>query len=51
MPCYGTSDRTYQNSLTLMEKLGISVKEVNIREAVDIHFRDIGHDKSVLNGT
>ena len=51
MPCYGTSDRTYQNSLTLMEELGISVKEVNIREAVDIHFRDIGHDKSVLNGT
>jgi len=51
MPCYGTSDRTYQNSLTLMEKLGISVKEVNICEAVDIHFRDIGHDKSVLNGT
>ena len=51
MPCYGTSDRTYQNSLTLMEKLGISVKEVNIREAVDLHFRDIGHDKSVLNGT
>ena len=51
MPCYGTSDRTYQNSLTLMEKLGISVKEVNIREAVDIHFRDIGHDKSILNGT
>ena len=51
MPCYGTSDRTYQNSLTLMKKLGISVKEVNIREAVDIHFRDIGHDKSVLNGT
>ena len=27
------------------------MKEVNIREAVDIHFRDIGHDKSVLNGT
>lgn len=51
MPCYGTSDRTYQNSLTLMEKLGISVKEVNIRQAVDIHFRDIGHDKRVLNGT
>ena len=51
MPCYGTSDRTYRNSLDLMEKLGISVKEVNIRQAVDGHFRDIGHDKSVLNGT
>ena len=51
MPCYGTSDRTYRNSLELMEKLGVTGKEVNIRQAVDIHFRDIGHDKSVLNGT
>ena len=51
MPCYGTSDRTYRNALLLMKKLGISVKKVNIREAVDLHFRDIGHDKTVLNGT
>lgn len=51
MPCFGTSDRTYHNSLELMRTLGISCKEINIREAVDIHFRNIGHDKSVLNGT
>ena len=51
MPCYGTSDRTYRNSLELMEKLGVTGKEVNIRQAVDIHFADIGHDKSVRNGT
>ena len=51
MPCFGTSDRTYRNSLELMRTLGVSCKEINIREAVDIHFRDIGHDKSVLNGT
>ena len=51
MPCYGTSDRTYQNSLTLMRNLGISLREVNIRQAVDLHFQDIGHDKGVLNGT
>ena len=51
MPCYGTSDRTYRNSLELVEKLGVSCKEVNIRQAVDIHFTDIGHDKTVLNGT
>ena len=51
MPCYGTSDRTYRNSLELMEKLGVTAKEVNIRQAVDLHFTDIGHDKSVLNGT
>ena len=51
MPCFGTSDRTYTNSLELMRTLGISSREINIREAVDLHFRDIGHDKSVLNGT
>ena len=51
MPCFGTSDRTYSNSLELMRTLGITCKEINIRQAVDIHFRDIGHDKSVLNGT
>ena len=51
MPCFGTSDRTYNNSLQLMEKLGITSKEINIREAVTVHFNDIGHDMSVLNGT
>lgn len=51
MPCFGTSDRTYRNSLELMTTLGISQKEISIREAVDIHFRDIGHDKAVLDAT
>ncbi len=51
MPCFGTSDRTYQNSWTLMEKLGITCKEVCIREAVSQHFSDIGHDPQVHNGT
>ena len=51
MPCFGTSDRTYRNALELMEKLGVSQKEINIREAVSGHFRDIGHDESVHNGT
>ncbi len=51
MPCFGTSDRTYRNALALMEALGISQKEVNIREAVATHFRDIGHDMAVHNGT
>ena len=51
MPCYGTSDRTYNNSLTLMQTLGISTKEVSIRQAVDIHFKDIGHDPTVFDGT
>ena len=51
MPCFGTSDRTYQNALSMMTALGISQKEVNIRDAVTTHFRDIGHDISVHNGT
>ena len=51
MPCFGTSDRTYQNALTLMDVLGISTKEINIRDAVTTHFRDIGHNSAVHNGT
>ena len=51
MPCFGTSDRTYQNSWELMRTLGISCKEVNIRAAVNQHFEDIGHDPSVHDAT
>ena len=51
MPCFGTSDRTYENALTLMKTLGISTNEINIRDAVTTHFRDIGHDVNVHNGT
>lgn len=51
MPCFGTSDRTYQNACRLMEILGISRKEVNIREAVSLHFRDIGQDADVHDTT
>ena len=51
MPCFGTSDRTYQNAWELMKKLGISTKEISIKDAVLGHFKDIGHDVSVRNGT
>ena len=51
MPCFGTSDRTYNNSLALMDALGITQKEINIRDAVTTHFRDIGHNPAVHNGT
>lgn len=44
MPCFGTTDRTYNNACILSRCLGTELKEVNIREAVNIHFRDIGHD-------
>ena len=51
LPCFGTSDRTYQNALSLMDILGINSKEINIRDAVTGHFKDIGHDMAVRNGT
>ena len=51
MPCFGTSDRTYQNAWELMRTLGINAKEISIKNAVTGHFTDIGHDASVHNGT
>ena len=44
MPCFGTSDRTYNNALSLAEDLGAAVIEIPIREAVIQHFKDIDHD-------
>lgn len=43
MPGFGTSDRTHFNALNLMELLGVSTREIPIREAVQQHFEDIGH--------
>ncbi|WP_367875291.1 NAD(+) synthase [Luteolibacter sp. Populi] len=43
MPGFGTTDRTYDNSLALAKMLGISLREIPIRDAVDLHFKDIGH--------
>ena len=51
MPCFGTSDRTYNNAWDLMRKLGIDAKEISIKEAVTQHFKDIGHDMGIHNGT
>ncbi len=51
MPCFGTSDRTYNNSWELMKTLGINAKEISIKNAVKLHFEDIGHDINVHNGT
>lgn len=44
MPCFGTTDRTYQNGCKMSVKLGASLREVPIAESVALHFRDIGHD-------
>ena len=44
MPGFGTTDRTYQNALSLMKQLGVTVKEISIKKACEQHFKDIGHD-------
>jgi len=44
MPGFGTSDRTYQNALQLMEQLGITHREISIADTATMHLRDIGHD-------
>ncbi len=46
MPCFGTTDRTYNNALAMAEKLGTTVKEVPIAKSVKQHFEDIGHDET-----
>ncbi|WP_352400273.1 NAD(+) synthase [Anaerotignum sp.] len=47
MPGFGTTDRTYQNARNLMKSLGITVREIPIRDAAMQHFKDIGHDPSI----
>ena len=49
MPCFGTTDRTYQNALKLMQALGVTIREVDIRDAVLKHFENIGHDPAVYD--
>jgi NAD+ synthase (glutamine-hydrolysing) len=51
MPGFGTTDRPYQNALTLMKNLGITIKEINIAKAVNQHFEDIGHDPKIHDVT
>ena len=44
LPCFGTTDRTYQNACEMSKKVGATLIEVPIADAVNVHFRDIGHD-------
>ena len=44
MPCFGTTDRTKNNAVILAEKLGATLKTVDISASVRSHFKDIGHD-------
>ena len=51
MPCFGTTDRTYNNAVKLTKQLGCSLREINIMNAVRQHFEDIGHDENNHNVT
>ena len=46
MPCFGTTQRTKSNAVLLSEALGTTVRTVDIKKAVSIHFEDIGHDEN-----
>ena len=51
MPGFGTTDRTYNNAISLMRELGVTIKEINISDSVIQHFKDIGHDASIHDVT
>ena len=46
MPGFGTTDRTYANAWNMMKRLGVTGLEVSIKDAVNVHFQDIGLDAS-----
>lgn len=46
MPGFGTTGRTYNNALGLMNALRIDLREINIAASVRQHFSDIGHDEN-----
>ena len=51
MPCFGTTDRTYDNACAMAKALGCELKEIDIKESVTVHFKDIGHDMDNHNVT
>lgn len=51
MPCFGTTGRTYNNAIKLAKELGITLREINIKESVLSHLKDIGHDENDHNIT
>lgn len=51
MPGFGTTDRTYTNAIGLIQSLGVTLKEISIKEACLLHFADIGHDPEVHDVT
>ena len=51
MPCFGTTDRTHDNAVTLAKEIGADFREIDIKESVRQHFRDIGHSEDVCDVT
>ena len=51
MPCFGTTDRTYNNACALARECGVTLKEVRIADSVRQHFKDIGQDEKVHDVT
>lgn len=51
MPGFGTTDRTYHNAIDLMKSLGVSIREISIKDACIQHFKNIGHDVNVHDVT
>lgn len=51
MPGFGTTNRTYNNAISLMQSLGVTIKEISIKEACIQHFKDIEHDINIHNVT
>ena len=51
MPGFGTSGRTYNNAIKLMENMGVTIKEISIKEACIQHFKDIEHDIDIHDVT
>lgn len=51
MPGFGTTGRTYQNALAMISALGATARTVSIKESVEQHFKDIGHDQNNHNVT
>ncbi len=51
MPGFGTTGRTYNNAIKLMEYLGVTIREINIKDACLLHMKDISHDPEIKDIT
>lgn len=51
MPCFGTTDRTYENACRLTQTLGCTLMKIDIKESVRLHFRDIGQQEETQDVT